>query len=76
MSSNESDLDDNAVEILVTHQIPWLSESVNNFKQTLDAEALRSKSTQSRRQMKRRIEGSQSVRQRPDNSDYPEWVFT
>ncbi|XP_065915539.1 uncharacterized protein [Dysidea avara] len=35
MSSDESDFNDNAVEILVTHQIPWLSEIVNSFKQTL-----------------------------------------
>ena len=55
MSTDESDLD-NGKEILVNHQLPWLSETVNNFKQILDQESLKGKSQQSLRQMKTKIE--------------------
>ena len=74
MSSEESDYDDEK-EILIIHQIPWLSDAVNDFKQTLDAEALKSKSPQSIRQMKKRIEGSQSTRPPPAPDSYPDWVL-
>ena len=32
MSSEESDYDDDGKEILIIHQIPWLSDTVNTFK--------------------------------------------
>ena len=37
MSSEESD-NDNEEEIIVVHPLPWLSEKVEKFKQTLDLE--------------------------------------
>ena len=76
MSTDESDIDDAGKEILVNHQLPWLSDTVNNFKQVLDQESMKGKSQQSLRQMKMRIEGSPSSRQQPaDSQKYPAWVF-
>lgn len=66
MSSDESDYNDNGKEVLVSYQLPWLSDAVNNFKQVLDRESLKGKMQQSLRQMKPRIEGSPSTRQHPD----------
>ena len=76
MSSDESDCADDGKEILVNHQLPWLSDTVNNFKKLLDKENLKGKSPQSIRQMKTRIEGSPSTRQQPEpGAKYPTWVF-
>ena len=75
MSTDESDLDDGK-EILVNHQLPWLSDTVNNFKQVLDQESLKGKSQQSLRQMKTRVEGSPSTRQQPETQKYPAWGFS
>lgn len=75
MSTDESDFDDAGREILVNHQLPWLSDAVNNFKQVLDQESIKGKSQQSLRQMKTRTEGSPSTRQQPDSQKYPPWVL-
>ena len=75
MSSEESDVDEEGKEILIVHQIPWLSDTVNTFKRTLDAQALKLKSPQSVRQMKKRIEGRQSSRPPPAAGCYPDWIF-
>ena len=42
-SSDESDHDDSDKEILINHQITWLSEEINNFKKLLDTEITKSK---------------------------------
>jgi len=75
MSSEESDLDEEGKEILIVHQIPWLSDTVNTFKHTLDTQALKLKSPQSIRQMKKRIEGNLSSRPPPAPGSYPDWIF-
>ena len=62
MSTDESDYADDGKEILVTHQLSWYSDTVNNFKQLLDQESMKGKSQQFIRQMKTRIEGSPSTR--------------
>ena len=76
-SSDESDNDDSDKEILINHQITWLSEEVNNFKKLLDMEITKSKTPQALRQMKERKEGSPSNRMKPaDAHKYPPWVFS
>ena len=75
-STDESDNDDTDKEILINHQIPWLSEEVNNFKKLLDTEITKSKTAQALRQMKERKEGPPTSRIKPAETDqYPSWVF-
>jgi len=76
MSSEESDVDNERKEVLIVHPIPWLADTVNMFKHHLDTEAMKSKSPQSIRQMKNRVEGSPSSRTPPPVSGcHPDWIF-
>ncbi len=72
MSSEESDYDNNE-EVIVVHPLPWLSDKVVNFKQTLDLEIKKDKTPQARRQMKQRIVGTPSAR--PLKHGLPSWVL-
>ena len=46
MSSDESGLDSDDNEILINRKLPWLSDTVQNFKDLLDGETMKSKSSQ------------------------------
>jgi len=72
MSSEESDVDEEEKEILIVHQI---LDTVNTFKRTLDAQALKLKSPQSIRQLKKCIEGRLSSRPPPAAGCYLDWIF-
>ena len=75
ISSDKSDYEDGK-EILINHQIAWLSAEVNNFKQVLDCKIMKTKSQQALRQMKDRREGSPSKRKKPAESHkHPPWIF-
>ena len=71
MSSDESGEEDGD-EILVTHPIHWLSETVAQLKVSLDQQILSSKTAQARRQMKKRLVGCPSRRGIVDN--LPPWA--
>lgn len=71
ISSDESEKEDDE-EILVVHPLPWLSDTVSQFKTRLDQEIVNSKTPQAKRQMKRRVIGTSSTRNKPDN--LPSWV--
>ena len=73
MSSDES-CTENGDEILMVHPLPWLSPSVNSFKDELDKKVANEKSPQARRQMKRRVLGVPSNRPKPAR-ELPEWAF-
>ena len=44
LSTDKSVCVDDRKEILVTHQLPWLSDTLNNFKKLLDEESMKGKS--------------------------------
>lgn len=71
MSSEESDMDGDE-DVLIVHSLPWRKPSVKKMFSTLDADISRNRSSQSRRQMKRRVMGSASERARP--TTYPKWA--
>ena len=75
MSSDESGFDNDNNEILINRKLPWLSDTVQNFKDLLDGETIKSKSPQALRQMKKRMNGLPSSRQVPDEETQPSWVF-
>lgn len=72
MSSDESG-DDEGNEVIVSHPLPWLSGSVVQFKKALDDVSMKSKSPQSRREMKERRRGAPSLQPQPEG--FPSWVF-
>ena len=74
MSSDESCTEDDQ-DILVTKPLPWQSERVTFFKNTLDEAALKQKSPLARRQMKPRRRGMPSSRAKP-SGEFPAWVFS
>lgn len=48
-SSVQSDVDEDGRDVIKTHTLPWLSSSVQHFKQKLDDAFLRDKSPQAKR---------------------------
>ena len=77
MSSDESEVEEDGTECIITHRLPWLSDVVENFKRLLDEESVRMKSPQAIRQTKVRNTGNESSRQQPTNKDeYPSWIFS
>lgn len=74
MSSEESSMDEEE-EVIKIHPLPWRASKVTRMFQHLDTEALKSKSPQSRRQRKRRVEGESSQRVQPIDRNLPNWVF-
>lgn len=61
-------------EVFVTKPLPWQSERVTLFKQTLDEAAKIEKTPLARRQMKERRTGVSSSRPKPIG-EFPAWVF-
>ena len=55
MSSDESKVEEDGTEVFVNHRFPWLTDVVEDFKQTLDAETLQGKTQQALRQTKTRV---------------------
>jgi hypothetical protein len=74
MSSEESDLDGEE-DVLRVHSLSWRSEAVTRMFRTLDSEASKLRTPQSRRQMKRRVLGTLSSRQRPAAGSVPSWAL-
>ena len=70
MSSEDSDGAENEVKV---RHIPWLSENVQKFKQLLDEERLKSMSSQSKRQMKKKTLQGISQRQKPSRGK--PWMY-
>ena len=64
MSSEESDIDEGE-DILKVHDLPWRKPGVKRMFATLDSETAKRKTPQSKRQMKRRVVGSDSTRPQP-----------
>ena len=62
MSSEDSEGQEDQLKV---RQIPWLSESVQKFKDLLDSERVKNLSAQSKRQMKQKICEGTSQRQKP-----------
>ena len=75
ISSDDSDTDEEE-DVMVTRPLPWRSAHVTNFFHQLDAASLRDKTPQSRRQRKRRVEGSPSARPHPMIEGIPDWAFS
>ena len=73
MSSEESGEDDGE-EVIITKPLPWLSPHVSHFFRKLDEAALKGKSPQARRQVKKRKKVPLSSRRIPSD-DYPSWIF-
>jgi hypothetical protein len=61
MSSDES-AEEDGEEILIVYPLPWLSVEGVAFKNRMDAEKKKEKSSQALRQTKRRVIGSPSTR--------------
>ena len=71
MSSEESEVDGDE-DVLSVHNLPWRKAAVKKMFDTLDAEIAKTKTPQSRRQLKRRIDGSSSTRSQPSSA--PKWA--
>ena len=69
MSSEESEEDQ-----IVVHPLPWRTPYVNTMFSKIDAYVTEKKSPQARRQTKSRKTGFPSTRQRPFDSDTPDWA--
>ena len=74
MMSSEDD-DDEGGETIIIRQLPWRSSTLNNFFLKLDTEAKSQKSSQAKRQMKRRVLGLASTRPKPLNKGIPQWAY-
>lgn len=75
MMSSEDD-DDEDGEVMIVRQLPWRSSILNNFFLKLDDQSKSQKSSQARRQMKRRVLGLASGRPKPVNKEIPQWAFS
>ena len=73
MSSDDSDMDEDD-EVYRVRALPWRKEAVKRMFNTLDNEALKIKTQQAKRQMKRRTEGTLSERPRP--MGMPTWAVS
>ena len=71
MSSEESDVDGEE-DVLTVRDLPWRKPAVKRMFSTLDAESAKRKTPQSKRQMKRRVVGSNSSRLQPHSM--PKWA--
>lgn len=77
MSSEESGEDDlEEKEYIVVKSLPWRSDRVNKFLESLDEKTNKDKSSQSLRQMKKRVNATTcSDRQKPVGH-FPKWIFS
>ena len=69
MSSEESEGENS----IVVHPLPWLTDEVNSFKKSLDDARHAAMTPQAKRQLKTRVTGEVSSRDRPNGSG---WMFT
>ena len=70
LSSEESGDEDS----IIVHPLEWRSEYVNQMFQRIDTYSSSKKSPQARRQMKKRVSGTNSIRSKPRNA--VAWAFT
>ena len=70
MSSDDSD-EDNGEDVIIVHPLPWLASEVVAFKSKMDEEINNEKTSQARRQTKRRVIGVPSLRPEPPNDVLP-----
>ena len=70
MSSDESGSDD---DTYVIRPLPWRTKYVNTMFERIDKYYATKKSSQARRQMKKRVVGLPSTRPMP-TGDVPEWA--
>jgi len=75
MSSEESGEDDNREEVIYTKPLPWRSKKFNEFVARLDIQTASEMASLAKRQKKKRLEGEDSTRPRPQPVDMPDWVF-
>ncbi len=71
MSSEESDVD-REEDVLRVHDLLWRKQAVKKMFATLDSESVKRKTSQSKRQMKRRVIGGVSTRPKPVS--IPKWA--
>ena len=74
ISSEESGEEDNSI---IVKSLPWRAPRVDAFFHSLDESARNRKSPQSLRQMKTRVLGEQSTREKPPSGrNLPSWGLT
>ena len=73
MSSEESEIDEED-EVLTIHPLPWRSAKVDALFHKLDETTFKAKSPQARRQMKKRVLGTESSRSYPSSAGVPSWA--
>ena len=73
ISSEESHGDDD--DVVVVKCIPWRSSKVTQFFHSLDEMGTQSKSTQAKRQRKRRILGTVASQRSKPSGVFPAWVL-
>ena len=73
--SSEDD-DEESGDIMIVRPLPWRSSAVNNFFLQLDEQSVGQKSSQAKRQMKKRVLGSASARLMPEDGEIPLWAFS
>ena len=72
MSSEDSEIE----EVLMVHPLPWRASKVDTMFKRLDDTIKENKSPQSRRQMKKRCVGQDSVRSAPFADKFPKWALS
>ena len=74
MSSEKSAVDEEGRDITVIHPLPWRSKYCSNIFSMINKYVDKHRSTQGRRQLKRREHGSPSTRIIPPGNTLPMWV--
>ena len=73
-SSEESDLENE--DVMIVKQLPWRAERVSTFLHRLDSKVETAKSSQAKRQRKRRVESNMcSLCSKPVDITFPEWAI-
>lgn len=73
MSSEESGTESS--EDIYVKPLPWRASRVARFMQSLDDKALKTKSAQSRRQMKKRVLSKDMSARQKSEGKFPPWAF-
>ena len=71
MSSEESGED----EVITVKPLPWRHPRVDDFLTSLDEKLMSERSSQAKRQMKKRVIGSVSTRPVPTSTSLPLWAL-
>ena len=74
MSSEESGMDEDE-EVIMVKCLPWRSDQVNELLKRIDDRINRDRSSQARRQVKKRISSLQTSSRAKPGPDYPAWLF-